>query len=128
MYKCPTASNIILYCKEWKKTVQFYKHRLGLPVVFYNDWFVEFRLTDTSRLSIADEKRSSINSCDGSGVTLALEVEDIEQCHKNMEKIGLEPTFIRLHPWGAKVFNLYDPEGHRIEIWQPFDSDSEDAM
>ena len=32
--------------------------------------------------------------------------------------MGLEPTRIQEHPWDARVFHLFDPEGHRIEIWQ----------
>ncbi|MBA3037753.1 MAG: VOC family protein, partial [Desulfobacterium sp.] len=54
------STNIILYCKEWEQTVRFYKDRLLLPVNFSTDWFVEFILTASSRLSIANEKRSSI--------------------------------------------------------------------
>lgn len=114
------TANIILYCKEWEKTVRFYKDQLHLPVNFSTDWFVEFCLTANSRLSIADEKRSSIKSCGGKGVTLALEVEDIEAVREYTEKIGLKPTVISKHPWDARVFYLFDPEGHRIEIWQSF--------
>ncbi len=109
---------MILYCKEWEKTVRFYRDCLHLPICFATDWFVEFRLTAISRLSIADEKRASIKSGGGQGVTLALEVEDIEAVQEYTEKNGLNPTVIRKHPWDAKVFYLFDPEGHRIEIWQ----------
>ena len=116
------TTNMILYCREWDKTVLFYKDQLRLPVNFSTDWFVEFCLTPISRLSIADQKRSSIKSCAGKGITLALEVEDIEAVRKYMDKIGLKPTAIRKHPWDAKVFHLFDPEGHRIEIWQSFNS------
>jgi len=118
MYKSLKTSNIILYCEKWEKTVQFYRGRLCLPVLFSTDWFVEFRLNAISRVSIADEKRSSIKSCGGRGITLALEVEDLDAVRKSMEKKGLNPTVIRQHPWNARVFCLFDPEGHRIEIWQ----------
>ena len=49
-------SNIILYCKDWRRTVGFYRLKSELPVNFSTDWFVEFRLTDNSYLSIADEE------------------------------------------------------------------------
>jgi predicted enzyme related to lactoylglutathione lyase len=111
--------NTILYCKEWEETVRFYRDLLHLPVTFVADWFVEFRLNTVSKVSIADEKRSSIKSCGGKGVTLALEVEDIEMVMESMDKNGLNPTVIKQHPWNARVFYLFDPEGHRIEIWQP---------
>lgn len=112
------TANTILYCKNWQQTVVFYKDRLGLPVNFANDWFVEFRLAGGARLSIADQSRASVKSCGGAGITLALEVEEIEAIRAQINASGLAPTHIRDHPWGARVFYFYDPEGHRIEIWQ----------
>lgn len=91
---------------------------MKLPVNFLSDWFVEFRLTASSRLSVADEKRSSIKSCERKGATLAIEVKDIEIERENLNTIGLKPTAIKKHPWNAKVFYIVDPEGHHIEIWQ----------
>jgi catechol 2,3-dioxygenase-like lactoylglutathione lyase family enzyme len=118
MQPAPKTTNTILYCREWDKTVRFYRDQLGLTVTFASDWFVEFRLNALSRLSIADEKRSTVKSCGGRGVTLALEVDDIAALREYALKNRLEPTAIRKHPWGAWVFHLFDPEGHRLEIWQ----------
>jgi catechol 2,3-dioxygenase-like lactoylglutathione lyase family enzyme len=112
------TTNIILYCKNWAQTVYFYRDLLALPVLFENDWFVEFGLNAASRLSIADENRSSIKSNNGAGITLALEVENIESLWEQMGNAKLNPTAIRKHPWNARVFYLFDPEGHRIEVWQ----------
>jgi len=128
MDKSLKTTNTILYCKEWEKTVRFYRDQLHLPVNFSVNWFVEFRLTENSRLSIADEKRSSIKSCGGKGVTLALEVEDIEAMRGHMESIGLKPTVIKKHPWDARVFHLFDPEGHRMEIWQKTADETKDSF
>ena len=114
----PTTTNMILYCREWEKTVRFYREGLRLPVTFSTDWFVEFSLTASSRLSVANEKRSSIKSVAGRGMTLSLEVEHIQAAWNDAEKNGLRPTGISQHPWNARVFYLFDPEGHRIEIWQ----------
>jgi len=80
--------------------------------------FVEFCLSATLRLSIADEKRASIKSCCGKGITLALEVENIDKAWESIDKAGLNPTRIRKHAWNARVFYLFDPERHRIEIWE----------
>ena len=52
---CLITTNTILYCKEWEKTVGFYKDQLELPIIFSTDWFVEFRLNAMSRLSIANQ-------------------------------------------------------------------------
>ncbi len=119
MHKCLKTSNIILYCKNWEKTVIFYRDILRLPVNFSNDWFFEFALSPVSRLSIADEKRASIKGCNGKGITIALEVDDITSAHDFAEKAGMNPGDLINHPWNGRVFYLYDPEGHRIEMWQP---------
>jgi len=118
MQKFPKTANTILYCGKFKKTVEFYRDHLKLPVNFSTDWFVEFCLSATSRLSIADEKHASIKSCRGKGITLALEVENIDKTWEDIDKAGLNPTGIRKHAWNARVFYLFDPEGHRIEIWE----------
>lgn len=110
--------NTIIYCKKWGKTVHFYRKHLRFSVNYSSDWFVEFEITPESRLSVADEKHSSIKSSGGSGITLTFEVEDIESTWNNLKRNKLKPTKIEIHPWNAKVFYIKDPEGHRIEVWQ----------
>ena len=112
------TTNTILYCSRWDDSVRFYRDGLGLPILFATDWFVEFRLSPNSRLSVADETRASVKSSGGAGITVSLEVDDIEAAWKLVAQRDLEPTAIRDHPWQARVFYLFDPEGHRIEIWQ----------
>jgi hypothetical protein len=103
--------------------VRFYRDQLQLPVNFSTDWFIEFYLTPNARLSIADEKRSTIKSSSGNGITLTLEVEEIELVHKQLDNLGLKPTAIRKHPWEAMVFHLIDPENNRLEVWQSINRD-----
>lgn len=110
--------NTILYCREWDATVRFYRETLRLPVLFSTEWFVEFDVNGASRLSIADERRASVKSCGGNGITLALQVADVEAAWKRAQEKGLEPTAIKGHAWNARTFFLFDPEGHRIEVWQ----------
>ena len=110
------SANIILYCKKWSETVDFYKTGLALPITTSTEWFVEFKLTQTSRLSVADESRTSIKSGSGKGITIGLQVRDIETTGAHLEKAGLEPTAIK-EVWGAKALYVFDPEGNRIEFW-----------
>jgi predicted enzyme related to lactoylglutathione lyase len=111
------TANTIVYCRKWKETVNFYQAQLQLQVTTALDWFVEFRLNETARLSIADAARTSMESCDGKGITLTMEVDDIESTHSYLEEAGLHPPAIRDHAWGARVFFIYDPEGNRLEFW-----------
>lgn len=109
-------SNMILYCHHWMKTVNFYKKQMCLPVVFENEWFIEFQLTETSFLSVADSARATISDVQGQGITLTLEVSDIEMVKAQLGMQKIATTSIRRR-WGAFVFYCYDPEGHRLEFW-----------
>ena len=113
------SANTILYCKNWEETVIFYKAQLKLPITTALDWFIEFRLSETSCLSVADESRTTINSNEGKGITITLEVDDIKKTHSYLIESGLNPSLIKHHSWGAKVVHLFDPEGNRIEFWSP---------
>jgi len=110
------STNTILYCKKWSETVAFYKSGLKLPITSSNDWFVEFRLNPTARLSVADDSRASIKSNHGNGITIGLQVEDVETTRSQLIQAGLCPTEIR-EVWGAQVIYIHDPEGNRIEFW-----------
>ncbi|MFT5483402.1 MAG: putative enzyme related to lactoylglutathione lyase [Halieaceae bacterium] len=111
------AANTILYCKKWGEVIEFYKKNLNLDINISNEWFVEFRITDHSYLSIADESRASIKSSNGQGVTITFEVEDIEATHIYLKEKFCNPSSIKNHSWGAKVIHIYDPEGNRLEFW-----------
>lgn len=110
-------SNTILYCARWKETVDFYKAGIGLRVTMERDWFVEFELTGTSRLSVANEAHATVPSGGGKGLTISLKVDDIKETHAFLVQAGLRPPAIGVHPWGAWTVMLHDPEGNRIEFW-----------
>lgn len=109
-------SNIILYCNLWKQCTKFYAQDLHLPILFEKDWFIELKLTASSRLSLADARKTSIQSSHGRGLTLSLQVDDIESQHIRFQNKKMNPTPIR-RVWGSKTFYLFDPEGNRIEFW-----------
>jgi catechol-2,3-dioxygenase len=110
------AANTILYCKKWKETVAFYENGLKLLVISSNDWFVEFKLNEMSRLSVANEARTSIDSSDGKGITISLQVADIEQTRTELMEAEITPTPIK-EVWGSKAMYIHDPEGNRLEFW-----------
>jgi len=112
-------SNTILYVRRWNETVAFYRDRLGLEIAFRNDWFVEFRLTPTAFLSVADQSRTTMASGNGKGITLSFRIDDLQAAHRAFIKDALAPTAIRSRVMGADLFYLLDPEGNRIEFWSP---------
>lgn len=112
-------SNTILYCQRWPETVDFYRRVLALPVATEKDWFVEFRVTETAFISVANAGRASIESSAGQGVTLALQVDNVHSWHARLEQAGAGPGPVKQHPWGAMSCFCRDPEGYRLEFWQP---------
>lgn len=113
------SANTILYCKKFQATLAFYRVMLDHDGNAMAEWFVEFPLSQTAMLSIADESRTRIKSADGCGITLSLRTRNIDRKRHELHHRGLKPGRIKKHAWGANVFYLFDPEGHRIEIWQP---------
>ena len=110
------ATNTVLYCRNWQETVEFYRTGLKLLVLSSNEWFVEFKLNEVSRLSIANEARTSIDSSGGKGITVSLQVADIEQTRNELIEAGITSTPIK-EVWGAKAIYVHDPEGNRLEFW-----------
>ncbi|ACN13338.1 putative glyoxalase/dioxygenase/bleomycin resistance protein [Desulforapulum autotrophicum HRM2] len=109
--------NTILYCTRWAETVEFYDKSLNFQRLTTREWFVEFFLTESARLSIADESRCSIKGARGMGITISLAVDNLGAAHRKFQIKKLSPTPIK-DLWGARVFYLYDPEGNRIEFWE----------
>jgi len=110
------TSNTILYCRKWQETVAFYRDVLKLDIHFSNDWFVEFSLSSCARLSIANEEKASIKSCEGKGITICLQINDLESIYSCLQESRTNPTPIK-EIWGSYSFYVYDPEGNRIEFW-----------
>jgi catechol 2,3-dioxygenase-like lactoylglutathione lyase family enzyme len=109
-------ANTVLYCDQWEATASFYRNVLALDVEHESDWFVEFRLTDTAFVSIADARRATIDAVGGQGITLTLHTTALIETKALLDRSGITTTSIKRR-WGADVFYCRDPEGHRIEFW-----------
>ena len=108
--------NTILYCRNWATTVKFYRDVLKLSVNHKTEWLVEFQLVDNTYLSIANAADTSIKSSNGDGITLSFQVETVDVAHRQLRELSIETSPIK-PIWGAKAFYIFDPEGHRIELW-----------
>lgn len=109
-------TNTILYCRHWQKTVEFYRDILGLAGRRLSDWMVEFALTDTSFISIADAARATVGASGGEGITLSWQVGDLEGWHHRLKGLQVATGPIQ-HRWGSRFFYFHDPEEHRLEAW-----------
>jgi catechol 2,3-dioxygenase-like lactoylglutathione lyase family enzyme len=111
-------TNTILYCRKWKETASFYGDIFAFQMSHQTDWFIEFQLTPDSYLSIADQSRATIDSVEGQGITLSWQIPNVQETHAAFVEQNVAVSPIR-KKWGASLFYLHDPEGHRIELWQP---------
>ena len=109
-------TNTVLYVERWSEAVAFYREVLGLTVAFENDWFVEFALNAGSFVSVADASRSSVRAGDGAGVTLSWQVADVDEVRTSLRDAGAEVGEV-VTRFGARVFDVFDPAGNRIELW-----------
>jgi len=51
---------------------------------------------------------------------LYFESVDIEAIWSRLEEAGVRPVHaMRAQPWGQRVFRVYDPDGHIVEIGEP---------
>lgn len=112
----PIRVNTILYCDAFSETVDFYRRRLGLETTYANDWFVEFRLAGPATLSIADAARATIPAVEGKGVTISIRVDDLVGLRDRLAERGIQTSALSKR-FGSRVFDIFDPEGHRIEFW-----------
>ena len=96
--------------------VRFYRDDLRLRPIVEKNWFVEFQLSSDSSVSLADHDRATIKSAHGGGITLSVQVNDVEQTRTELVTNGLNPEPLRTI-WGSRAFFLYDPEGNRLEFW-----------
>lgn len=111
------AANTILYCRNWRETVAFYRDGLKLLLLSSNDWFAEFKLNEISRLSVADETKTTVKSGDGKGITISLQVNGLEQVQAELAEAGISSSPIK-EVWGSKAIYIHDPEGNRLEFWE----------
>jgi predicted enzyme related to lactoylglutathione lyase len=108
--------NTILYCRNWKNTVRFYRDVLKFVINYESEWFVEFQLADNTYLSIANAANTSIKSADGGGITISIQIEDVDSTHSWLNELGIKTSKIK-SVWGAQAFYIFDPEGYRLELW-----------
>jgi catechol 2,3-dioxygenase-like lactoylglutathione lyase family enzyme len=109
-------SNTILYCRNWEVTVKFYRDVLKFSINHESEWFVEFQLANGTYLSIANEENASIKCAGGRGITLSWQIEGVEKIHRRLNRLGINVSRIK-RIWGSQAFYLFDPEGHRLELW-----------
>jgi len=112
-----SSFHTVLFCEKWEECVSFYRDVLGFRIVEKRDRFVEFEVTGGARIGILRPLNPPARQRGHDSVILSFRVADIEETHAELKSRCAELPAVREHPWGARVFELRDPEGWRLEFW-----------
>lgn len=103
--------------------VEFYRQLLNLdPDPHIPNVYSEFQLPGL-RLGIFKPKKSNeqeFNNQAKTGLSLCLQVEDLEAAIKHLDKLGYPPAGDILTASHGQEIYAYDPAGNRLIIYQPF--------
>ena len=115
--------NTIVFVKDLKKSVDFYKNILGIRIITEYDTIVFFEnhlvIHDgNDLLNTVYKKRPLFNRKKGKkNIELYFETDDIEKEFKNIKNNNIKIIHgIEEQLWGQKVFRFYDPDMHIVEI------------
>ncbi|WP_369546799.1 VOC family protein [Bacillus velezensis] len=121
---------IRLLVNDFKKSVEFYKDSLGLPISWLEKE-MEYALFDngetkielSSRENMAEivgEERKSLDGDAQSRFLLQFKVEDVDKTYDYLHKQGIkcvnEPH--DRQEWRARVAHFRDPDNNLIEIYK----------
>ena len=109
---------VILLVSDMKRSIDFYKNTLGLPLKnSSNDWAEFFKEGTTLALHPMNKKLKG-QAKSRVGVLVGFMVSDMDEAYKNLKKKNVkflkEPT---QEPFGSHAIIL-DPEGYMISIAQ----------
>lgn len=107
----------VLYCDQWEECIAFYRDVLGFPVVFANEIFVEVQPAEGARIGLMNASRTRWSALRSDSLILSFRVADIEKTHQTLKKELSGIGQIVDHSWGARLFEIKDPDDRRIELW-----------
>ena len=116
--------NFLLVVEDIERSWRFYRDLFGLEMV--RDFDGNMVLTEG--LVLQDRKiwetfLGKEVRVRGHDAELYFEEADLDRFLARVEKSGWEVEFVHpvvTHTWGQKVARLYDPDGHVIEVGEPF--------
>jgi catechol 2,3-dioxygenase-like lactoylglutathione lyase family enzyme len=113
-----TSLHTVLFCRDWEACVAFYRDALGFPVVYENRRFVELQVASGAFIGLLDAwGLEALPPAAASWAILSLRVPDLDSTRAALDPVLPGLPEIRRHPWGARLFEIRDPEGRRLEFW-----------
>jgi catechol 2,3-dioxygenase-like lactoylglutathione lyase family enzyme len=116
----------VIFVKDVKASRRFYEDLLGQKVeddfgrfVGYEGGFGIWE-ADFAHQLIYDEPLEESGPLGKRNLELYFETEDIEEAWDRFSETAVKLVHPMIEqPWGQRVFRLYDPDGHIVEIGEP---------
>ena len=114
-----SRTGIIVNVEKYAECFDFYRHVLGLPILFQkselNFELCCFEFLDSYLMlesgGVADVQGKSVKK---SPIKIRFNVDDINQASKHLQQKGINHV-VEWYDWGANI-NIFDPDGNRIGI------------
>jgi catechol 2,3-dioxygenase-like lactoylglutathione lyase family enzyme len=107
----------ILLCRNWEECVTFYRDILGFKTVDSKPGFIEVEVAQGAHIGLIRRSKDDDMGNIAFGLILTFRVANLEKVHASLAALSQCVTEIMVHPWGARLFKMRDPEGRPLEIW-----------
>ena len=124
------VSTLFLFVKNLRRSIDFYKDTLGIPVAREGEQDARFEI-DGFNVVIHEDltqdefQKWKINPKPGErgwGSILTLRSDNVDAEYKRLKELDVcficEPMSM---PWGTRMFLLQDPDGYVMEISKPIE-------
>ncbi len=109
-------SVVYLYVKDMQRSSAFYRDVLGIPLEGDDDWR-EATFAEGVRFALHLWHEGAPEISAGT-INVNFEVADIDEAAERLRAAGVEIGEIHREPYGS-FFTFTDPEGYRLELFQP---------
>ena len=114
---------VVFTARDYEKAVDFYRRGLELPLD--HDW--DYAPDDRGTVLLAGGGVIEIFGTDSDatyvpprGVSLLIEVEDVDRWHRLAVERGLKVVQPQQDfPWGQRILRLEDPDGIMVSLFTP---------
>jgi lactoylglutathione lyase len=110
---------VYLYVRDLDRSLAFYRDVLGIPIErdAHNPDWAEARFPDGMRFAL-HPWHEGVPEIGSGSVMIDFEVEDLDEALARLREAGVEVGEPLREPWGS-VCSLIDPDGYRIDLFQP---------
>lgn len=129
MKKITGIGGIFFKCKNPKKMNEWYKNHLGLKTNEYGSVFEWYQGADNSKKAFSQwnpfKENTKYFEPSDKDFMINYRVENLEKLVEELKKEGIKVLDeIETYEYG-KFVHLLDPEGNKIELWEPNDIEYE---